>query len=593
MGIYTGTTGNDTLNGSIGNDTLYGAAGNDLLQGSTGNDTYRYQLGTGSDVINDTGGADIVLLSDPNNLYASLDIYRSGTNLILDGFSAGKITVLNQFTTGKIEYVTTNDGWGPFAIQNGLIGTTGADLIVGTTAAESLAGGLGGDWMWGGSGNDTVNGGNGENELHGGLGNDSLIGGIDSDDLYGEIGNDTLSGGSGWDDACYDGQTAGIFVNLSGLNQAYDNRLFASGKVYETVAKTTDTLSSIEQITCTSYADYVVLGRTGNTEINPSKGNDTIVGGSDNNTSWSNIGYWSDPSGIIVNLSNQALAATIGSTTYYVGRNTTRDGWGNTDTYITTDTSFNITGSNYTDYIRGRDDNNTDNTHESFSGGEGNDTIDGGSGLDQANYSTDDGPYGVLVNLSAASVNMGGITVASGTARDNWRGTDTLKNIENINGSNLNDYILGSSANNYIHGGNTGNDTLNGGAGNDNINGGSGNDSLIGGDGSDWLSGGIGNDIFDFNSISESGITSATWDIISDLVRGQDKIDLSTIDANTATTTNDAFSGLIASSTAFSVAGQLKLVGNVLYGNTDTDSTAEFAINFSGISTLTSSDFIL
>ncbi|PMZ87082.1 MULTISPECIES: M10 family metallopeptidase C-terminal domain-containing protein [unclassified Pseudomonas] len=58
---------------------------------------------------------------------------------------------------------------------------------------------------------------------------------------------------------------------------------------------------------------------------------------------------------------------------------------------------------------------------------------------------------------------------------------------------------------------------------------------LVGGTGKDVLTGGAGNDIFDFNAVAETVLTSSTWDIISDFVRGADKIDLSTLDANMAT----------------------------------------------------------
>ena len=82
--------------------------------------------------------------------------------------------------------------------------------------------------------------------------------------------------------------------------------------------------------------------------------------------------------------------------------------------------------------------------------------------------------------------------------------------------------------------------------------------------------------------------------MISDFTSGQDKIDLSTLDANTATVTNDAFNGtLISSATSFTTAGQLKLVSGVLYGNTDADSTAEFAIQLTGITALSAVDFVL
>lgn len=90
------------------------------------------------------------------------------------------------------------------------------------------------------------------------------------------------------------------------------------------------------------------------------------------------------------------------------------------------------------------------------------------------------------------------------------------------------------------------------------------------------------------------GVTSATWDVLSGFVRGQDKIDLSTLDANLATAANDAFSGTLLASTAnFTAAGQLKLVSGVLYGNTDVDVTAEFAIQLTGITSLAAGDFFL
>ena len=66
------------------------------------------------------------------------------------------------------------------------------------------------------------------------------------------------------------------------------------------------------------------------------------------------------------------------------------------------------------------------------------------------------------------------------------------------------------------------------------------------------------------------------------------------MDANTATTTvNEAFTTVIGSSTAFTAAGQLKVSGSVLYGNTDADATAEFAIQLTGITILATSDFVL
>lgn len=158
-------------------------------------------------------------------------------------------------------------------------------------------------------------------------------------------------------------------------------------------------------------------------------------------------------------------------------------------------------------------------------------------------------------------------------------------------GLSSNETLKGNGGNDTIFG-NGGNDSLYGGSDNDILSGGTGNDYLSGETGKDTLTGGSGYDIFDFNKYSELGNSSTTWDVITDFARGYDKIDLSTLDANPATSTNNAFS-FISSGTAFTTAGQVKFLSGVLYGNTDSDSTSEFAIQLTGITLLASSDMIL
>jgi len=204
--------------------------------------------------------------------------------------------------------------------------------------------------------------------------------------------------------------------------------------------------------------------------------------------------------------------------------------------------------------------------------------IDGGLGVDTLSYqyATTSGTTGVTLDLSL--LNGAGQAVASGIS-----GADLIRGVENLIGSNYADVLKG----------NAGANVLNGGAGADSLFGGELNDILIGGSGKDYLTGGAGNDIFRFTAVSDTGITSAAWDVVNDFVRGLDKIDLGLIDANAATIANDAFTGLIGSSQAFSAAGQLKISGGVLYGNTDLDVAAELAIQLTGISTLATTDFLL
>lgn len=581
-----------------------GTLNNDPLSGGSLDDTYSYRLGYGMDSVNDTGGMDTLLLSDPEGVFTAMDIFRSGTSLVFDFYAQGRITLNNQFAASltastlpatRIERMMTNDGWGPFLIQNGLTGGSGDDLIVGTNNPDSVVGGLGNDLIYGAAGNDTLNGGNGNNELHGGAGNDKLSGGTDSDDLYGDAGSDTLQGGSGFDSAYYDNQGGGVVVNLSGETQAYANRLIAADRVFETSGLGTDTLQSIESVTGSSHADCFILGRsTSEISVTLGRGNDTLIGGAPEGSAfWANAGYWDDPTGVIVNLSAKALTASLAGVTYNLSRGTARDGWGDTDTFILGNENLSLNGSSHADYLRGRDDSNSDAIYEWINGGAGNDTIDGGTGLDTVGYDDDEASGAVIVNLSATAITASGYTVAAGKGRDNWGDTDTLQNVENIDGSRFNDYLLGSGGDNQL-GGRDGNDSLSGGAGNDQLNGGNGNDLLIGGLGRDWLNGGAGADRFDFNEAGESSLLA--WDTISDFVHGVDKIDLSTIDANPATlitSANEAFTALIASGTAFTAAGQLRFDGNMLYGSTNNDAIADFALQVLGVSTLSSADLVM
>ena len=158
-------------------------------------------------------------------------------------------------------------------------------------------------------------------------------------------------------------------------------------------------------------------------------------------------------------------------------------------------------------------------------------------------------------------------------------GSDRLSNFENLIGSDFNDNLTGSTAANRIDGG-------------------LGNDTLTGGQGVDTLTGGAGSDIFDFNAVNETGNTATTRDVITDFQQGQDRIDLSTIDATPATRNNDAFI-FRGASTSFgtTASGEIRFTNEngmtIIYGDTDGDSAPEFQIALNGIHTLTAADFIL
>jgi Ca2+-binding RTX toxin-like protein len=206
--------------------------------------------------------------------------------------------------------------------------------------------------------------------------------------------------------------------------------------------------------------------------------------------------------GVKVNLSLAGPQATVGS---------------GSDTFFSIE---NLIGSSFNDTLIGNASNNI------IEGGAGNDYLDGGAGIDTASY----GSAGAGVRVSLA------VTVAQNTL---GAGIDTLLNFENLRGSRYDDRLSGNFSNNVIDGG-AGNDWLDGGAGSDTLIGGEGNDIIIGGLGQDKLSGGTGKDIFQFNNVSES--PSSLPDYITDFnsLLG-DRIDVSAIDANIASSGNQVF----------------------------------------------------
>jgi Ca2+-binding RTX toxin-like protein len=159
--------------------------------------------------------------------------------------------------------------------------------------------------------------------------------------------------------------------------------------------------------------------------------------------------------------------------------------------------------------------------------------------------------------------------------------------------------LNGTDNNNDVLFGLGGNDTLLGKSGNDLLDGGSGNDGLTGGLDFDELTGGIGADKFIFTDINDAPISIWGIEMITDFNHTEkDKIVLSTIDADTTKTGNQAFSKpvMVANfSGVFTKAGQLffDTISHILYGNVNQDDTADFAIQLNGINSLVASDLML
>jgi Ca2+-binding RTX toxin-like protein len=249
--------------------------------------------------------------------------------------------------------------------------------------------------------------------LLGTLGNDVLIGtadadaidGLDGNDkLVGGAGDDLLYGGAGRDRAVYTDATAGIMVDM------------AAGTVTGDASVGTDTLRAIEQVVGSNFADTYVATGFGASSPNASSvgnlvntfegmaGNDTITGNGNTQLSY--------------------LDATAGVTVDLAAGTATGDVSVGTDSFSGVS---RVRGSQYDDMLLGSNAGGV----EQFIGGVGNDFIDGRGGNDRAAYSSfvnDTVTAGVTINLAAGTV-TGDASV----------GTDTLRSIEFVRGSNFAD----------------------------------------------------------------------------------------------------------------------------------------------------------
>ncbi len=533
------------------------------------------------------------------------------------GLTGGNVTSTNYFEFGYKIYDITGGSYSVLTINSyldagnmsGLLSFifSGNDTFNGSAQGDALNGFVGDDNIRGNGGNDLLKGGSGNDILNGGTGADTMLGGSGNDTYYVDNtadkvfettttagttdagGNDTVYSylasytlgsyvengrilstgtasltGNTLNNVLYAGSGNNVLNGSTGTDTA--SFAYAGAAVTASLAITaaqatggsgSDTLLNIENLIGSNYNDSLtgntlantLTGGLGNDVLNGGAGNDVMIGGDGSDT------YYVQDTGDVVSETN-ATASTGGTdhvhsylSAYTLGANVENGRILSTGTASLTGNSLNNV----------------------LYAGSGNNVLNGSTGTDTASFAY----AGTAVTASLAT------TAAQATGGS---GSDTLLNVENLTGSNYNDSLTGNTLAN----------TLNGGLGNDVLNGGSGNDIMIGGVGKDSLIGGGGNDLFDFNALSEMGTTSTTWDVITDFTRGYDKIDLSTLDANTGTAANDAFSGIMIASTAgFTAAGQLKLVSGILYGNTDADATPEFAIQLAGISALNATDFVL
>jgi Ca2+-binding RTX toxin-like protein len=238
-----------------------------------------------------------------------------------------------------------------------------------------------------------------------------------------------------------------------------------------------------------------------------------------------------------------------------------------------------------------------------------NDLLIGGDGVDMASYF--DATENMTITLDGVNGTFGSGVIDAKRLPITLNGhqasifvpaiqEDTLLSIEDVLAGTGNDTIFGNAKSNRLQG-NSGNDVIHGGVGTDTLIGGSGNDRLSGGLGGDVLTGGPGSDVFVF---TQGDLAFHSIDRITDFKRGEDKIDLSAIDAASNLLGNQGFR--IVSGGLTGGVGELSVVLTVVSpnvgesfftvkGDTNGDRQADFTIlvETNGQDALNGSDFIL
>ncbi len=466
-----GGAGNDTLKGGAGNDTLRGGISVDYLLGEAGDDT----LYDGNDLI----GIDSLYGGLGNDTLVKESATNFGIDKIFDGGDdtdlldwANPLTSLIgtwvvNLATGRITFDGGNrdvlSGIENVTVRNfaNVIGDGQNNVLTAIgTFSNSIDGGAGSDTINAGDGADTLLGGEGNDSLQGGTGNDLVFGNDNDDTLDGWTDNDTMYGGTGVDRV---------------LGFTGDDSLFGG--------------AGTDSVFGEDGNDVIVVG--------VGEGIDWVYGGDGTDT----LDYSTTGLNMVVNLATE---------TYTAGANSARDIVG-IEVLLLGSGKDSVTGSAAAEWIDAGSDNDT------VAGGGGADTLLGGVGVDllitgSGAASVDGGGSADTILVSA---DLAGTPFLTGGAGVDWLDlslvgegllvdlllptitasgfTATIQELENVQGTALNDTLRGSNGGERLHGGG-GNDTVEGRGGDDSLRGDDGADSMVGGGGADTVLGGAGND---------------------------------------------------------------------------------------------------
>jgi len=446
----TGGWGHDTiagngfaniLDGGAGNDVLEGGSGRDTLIGGDGQDEVRYGYLTSVGVTVNLATGRAVAGTDIDQLVSIERIVGSAFADVVTGFGqpGSSITVQGGDGNDTIDGGMGSADAADYSYAN-VAGLTielssfgGATVSVTATDVDVLAS------------IENLIGGNGNDLLVGNASANRLTGGAGSDTIAGRGGADTLVGGAGTDHASFAGVQSGVTADLN-------TGMGISIRPGSNIATTT-TLSEFEGLIGSSFADRLTGLANASSTLDGGEGSDTLIGGAQADS--------------LIGGDGPDFVSYAGTTAVTVNLATgTATQSGVTDTLSGIE---GVIGSSGADSLTGS------GADEIFQGGLGNDNLNGGVGIDTADYSY--ASPGVTLTLDS----NGG-----GTANAGAGDIDALSGIENVIGGDGNDSITGNAFANRIEG-RGGDNTLSGDAGNDTLVGGGNTNTLIGGAGDDVL----------------------------------------------------------------------------------------------------------
>ncbi|KNG92919.1 calcium-binding protein [Pseudaestuariivita atlantica] len=525
--------------------------------------------------------------------------------------------------------------------NNTLTGTPLGDRLDGAGGNDSIDGLGDNDTLIGGDGNDTIDGGAGNDSITGGPGDDSILGGAGDDTINDGRGNDTVDAGDGNDtyvrNLQEDGFTAGQFGDVTVDLQL--GQLFG-----QDVPQFPDFIANFENAILGGTQAFYLLGTDGANLLQTADGNDTIDGRGGSDTLRGGAGgdvlmdglgddlvFGEDGDDILVMGSGQDhFDGGAGNDTIVVDTGDDQaseyTAFGNLDTGNGgpnefagfADSFVDIENYHYTGNIfmtltgtNGANELFSDKGDDSLSGLDGADTLMGGAGVDTLRGGAGDdildgggggdvldGGDGYDIADYGSATRSVRVDLQNPAISFNDAAGDSFISIEEYRTHDGIDQLRGDAGDNIFRTGGV-SDRLYGRAGDDMLFGEAGADAFYGGLGADIMTGGADagrRDRYIYFNAAETGVGAGNRDVITDYVAGEDRIELSRIDADLTQGFKQRFDFI--GDAAFSgTGGELRYeqTGGVtiVQADRDGDGVADFEIELTGTHTLTTDDFLI